>query len=243
MKKAVIAMYALLAIVALAVPANAQDDTTPPKLQALSISSNVIDTSSGPQVVTVTATVTDDLSGVQSVGLGFVAPSGSADVLANLILATGDTYVGDATFPQFSPQGIWTIGWVSFRDNAGNNGFDTNAELQQRGINVVIGNGSLLTAYPREISDMNRPTKKSVSGKVSADVRACEEGTPVRLQRKRSTGWKTIEETWLEFHRFDFNHLSLKTGARYRVYVPAFGLGTPVLTTCGKAAQKFKLES
>jgi hypothetical protein len=123
------------------------------------------------------------------------------------------------------------------------NGFDTNAERQQRGINVVIGNGSLLTAYPREISDMNRPTKKSVSGKVSADVRACEEGTPVRLQRKRSTGWKTIEETWLEFHRFDFNHLSLKTGARYRVYVPAFGLGTPVLTTCGKAAQKFKLES
>jgi hypothetical protein len=41
--------------------------------------------------------------------------------------------------------------------------------------------------------------------------------------------------------RFAFS--SLKTGARSRVYVPAFGLGTPVLTTCGKAAQKFKLES
>jgi hypothetical protein len=57
--------------VALAIPANAQDDTTPPTLQALSLSTNMIDTSGGPQVVTVTATITDDLSGVGSSGIAF----------------------------------------------------------------------------------------------------------------------------------------------------------------------------
>jgi hypothetical protein len=156
---------------------------------------------------------------------------------------SGDTYVGDATFPQYSPEGIWTIGLGIIRDNVGNEYVPSMADLQQRGINVVIGNGSFATSYPRELSDLD-VGKKGVSGKVKAAVGACEEGTPVRLQRKRSTGWKTIEEIWMKYpKRFGFGHLSLKTGARYRVYVPAFGLGTPVLTTCGKAAQKFKLES
>jgi hypothetical protein len=127
---------------------------------------------------------------------------------------SGDTYAGDLTFPQFSPQGIWPIAEVFLRDNAGNNSFPNNADLQQRGINSVIGNGSFETAYSREISRLNY-SKKGMNGRVSAEARACEEGMPVRLQRKRSTGWKTIQASWLEFNNFEFRHLSLKTGVKY----------------------------
>jgi len=240
-KKIGIVFCSMAMLIALAIPANAQDDTTPPKLQALSLSTNMIDTSGGPQVVTVTATITDDLSGVQSAGIDSAAPSGSADVFASLILASGDTYVGDLTFPQFSPQGIWTIAAVSFRDNAANDGFDTNADLYQRGINVVIGNGSFETAYPRQISRLNYG-KTLVNARVSVEGKACD-GTPAQLQRKRSTGWHTIEKTWIVFGSIGFRHQPLKTGAKYRVYVPSFGLGTPVLAKCGKASQKFIVES
>ena len=61
--------------VALAIPANAQDDTTPPKLQALSLSTNMIDTSGGPQVVTVTATGVMPCSEQMPTRAEFSAPS------------------------------------------------------------------------------------------------------------------------------------------------------------------------
>jgi hypothetical protein len=199
--------------------------------------------SSGSAAKNKTATITDDLSGVGSSGISFDQPSGlGGTVFASLELVSGDIYVGDLTFPQFSPEGIWPIDLGSSETTGGNEYIPSTAELQKAGINVVIGNDSFQTAYSREIPAMDF-TNKSVSGKVKAETRACEEGTPVRLQLKRSTGWKTIEETWLESPRFNFNHLSLKTGPRYRVLVPSFGLGTPVVTTCGKASQKFKLES
>jgi hypothetical protein len=236
-KKIGIVLCSGATFVALAIPANAQEDTTPPKLQALSLSTNMIDTSGGPQVVTATATITDDLSGVASAQLYFEAPSGSANVGASLMLVSGDTYVGDLTFSQFAPQGIWTIAAVSLQDNAGNSRFESNADLLQRGINVVVGNGSFETTYSRQISRLNYG-KTLVNANVSAEGKACEAG-PAKLQRKRSTGWDTVQKTWIEFGTARFKHASLKTGAKYRVYVPSFGLGTPVLATCGKASQKF----
>jgi hypothetical protein len=63
--------------------------------------------SSGSAAKNKTATITDDLSGVGSSGISFDQPSGlGGTVFASLELVSGDIYVGDLTFPQFSPEGI-----------------------------------------------------------------------------------------------------------------------------------------
>ncbi len=100
-------------------------DTTPPTLTALSFSAPSINVSSAPQSLTVNATITDDLSGVNYGYAYFTSPSGQQvfGYFAGYDRITGTdlngTYQSTASFPQFLEAGTWTVS-VYLTDNVGN---------------------------------------------------------------------------------------------------------------------------
>jgi hypothetical protein len=102
-------------------------DTVPPAISTLTLSSQTVDVSSGPQSVTVTVHATDTsangtASGVQRV---FVDLSGPRDgAFARLKLASGTTtdgtWTGTLTIPSDARSGTWLVRDVSIQDAAGN---------------------------------------------------------------------------------------------------------------------------
>jgi hypothetical protein len=103
----------------------AQSDTTPPSLVALSFSAASVNVSAAAQNLTVNATITDDLSGVNYGWIEFTSPSGQTagypSVFFTRISGTNlnGGYRATVTFPQFVEPGVWTAS-VYLRDNAGN---------------------------------------------------------------------------------------------------------------------------
>src|SRR5580698_7767988 len=87
-------------------------DVTPPVLRSLTLSPTSINVTNGPQNVTVTARITDDLSGVANSPVAFYSPAGPFDAQvqsgtfgpSNLISgnANDGMYQVKLTFPQNS---------------------------------------------------------------------------------------------------------------------------------------------
>ena len=101
-------------------------DMTAPRIAALAISPDVIDTSAGSATVAIDVRLRDDLSGVDWGTVQFDGPSGqeatawfypekriSGD-------ATDGVYRYDLILPRFSAKGLWTVKQVNLRDAAGN---------------------------------------------------------------------------------------------------------------------------
>jgi len=95
----------------------AEEDNTPPVVHYVDFSPVTdIDVTTGSQIVTVRAHVTDDLSGVENVSPGiFIAPSGQQRVyVTDTHLISGNTldgiWEGTAEFPQYTESGVWTLG-------------------------------------------------------------------------------------------------------------------------------------
>ena len=103
-----------------------QDDVTPPELVELTLDRSEVDVSSGPATITVSARVSDDLSGADMLQLDFVSPSGEQQTtfFDEGVKATGSitdwVYVGAVTLPQFSESGTWTLRYVYVHDEVGN---------------------------------------------------------------------------------------------------------------------------
>ena len=97
-------------------------DITPPTLTAFSFTPTIIDTRSRQAVVTVSVSATDNLSGVRSVFVCFSSPSGGQSSCASRFLspATSVSTTADATFPQFSETGTWTVASLLIDDAVGN---------------------------------------------------------------------------------------------------------------------------
>jgi hypothetical protein len=111
-------------LVAMAV---ATEDTTAPVLTSFSFSPATITTTSGPQVVTINATITDDLSGFDQMMLCFRAPLSGQSVMltfnsGNRIsgTATSGTYQATATFQQYVKNGNWKLTTGALQDAVGN---------------------------------------------------------------------------------------------------------------------------
>lgn len=111
--------------------AHAQEDLTPPTLLDVQFSPETIDTSSGPVTVTVSVHVTDDLSGVQWVVLGFRKPGTTQSIKIDIVpsaswgkLIGGDnlngTYQSDMVLPRYSAYGEWELYYTVLVDNVGN---------------------------------------------------------------------------------------------------------------------------
>ena len=110
---------------------NAQQgyDVTPPVITSIMASPDVVDVSESLQFVTITATGTDDLSGIQYLDGYFSAPTngGLWMSLYPETLANGDVvYVGEIEVPHASSYstaiepGIYTFNYANAYDNAGN---------------------------------------------------------------------------------------------------------------------------
>ncbi|HLJ17422.1 MAG TPA: dockerin type I domain-containing protein [Bryobacteraceae bacterium] len=103
-----------------------QSDTTPPTLVALSFSASTVNVSTAAQNLTVTATITDDLSGVNFGYIEFTSPSGqtAGGFQSGFFTRVSGTdlnggYKATVGFPQFAEPGLWTA-FVYLQDNAGN---------------------------------------------------------------------------------------------------------------------------
>jgi hypothetical protein len=113
----------------------AQSDTTPPSLTSLSFSAGSVNVSAAVQNLTVNATITDDLSGVNYGGIEFFSPSGQY-VSAGFSRISGTNlngaYKATVAFPLFAQPGTWTA-YVYIYDNAGNNSALQSATLVSLG--------------------------------------------------------------------------------------------------------------
>ena len=110
------AIATLAALLALAAPALAED-TSPPQVTAFSITPSSLDTSSARQSVTVTATLTDNLSGIGPSPWVVLHAPGVHGVMAQylgfaLTRVSGDAldgvYSGTEFLPRYSQAGVWT---------------------------------------------------------------------------------------------------------------------------------------
>lgn len=131
-------------------------DITAPTITGINISPPSVDVSAGPQTITVTMDVTDDLSGtIFTPGptgsffgffpVQFRSPSaGQRRYIGNTqyTLISGTPLNGrwEATFtmPQFSEPGIWQIEFLQLRDVAGNQRFLSTANLTALGLTVNL---------------------------------------------------------------------------------------------------------
>ena len=107
-------------------------DATNPVLTAFSLSPNSVDTSGGPQSIAVNFSLTDDLSGLQSVVLYAYDPNNQfSSALYTSFPTSGalsDSYTGSFDLPMGSIEGTWN-GVLSVRDRAGNSFFYVSGSL------------------------------------------------------------------------------------------------------------------
>ena len=155
-----VALATLLALVGLAPPAHTLTDTTPPQLVSLSFSTSTINTSAGPATVTVTAHITDDLSGISFAYGYFYAPSPSSQYVyaplgGNRVSGTAldGIYQVTATFPQYGTTGTWTLGGLTLGDAVGNTQTISTASLVADGFPTQVAvSGTPDTTPPQLVS-------------------------------------------------------------------------------------------
>lgn len=124
---------AVIAALLVLLPATlyAQEDLRPPTLLDVTFEPETFDTSKGPQTVTVTVHVTDDLSGVEWVAMGFRKPGTTQGNAVDIVpgsesteLLDGDhldgRYRATMTLPQYAAYGAWEMYQVVLVDNVGN---------------------------------------------------------------------------------------------------------------------------
>ena len=118
----IVAVFTLLMISTIALAQTS--DTTPPELVAFDFNPKNIDVTAVPQNVTITAQVTDDLSGANSFELTFWSPSGAQSHSAFIPRTGGSaldgTYSGTVEIPQFVESGLWTASVMRLSDMVGN---------------------------------------------------------------------------------------------------------------------------
>jgi hypothetical protein len=148
-------------------------DTTPPQLQNVAFAPSSVDVTAGPQTVTVTLGVSDDLSGVASVGVGFTSPSGRQVRGASLALVDGNeqagTWEAPVQFLQFGESGTWTITQLSFADKVGNFALLDTATLRGLNFPTDVDVISVPDTMPPQLADF-RFTPVSIDTSTSAQT-------------------------------------------------------------------------
>jgi serine protease len=152
----VLAVPALLVSAPSASPRLLDTDTSPPVLQGLSVSPSSVDVTGGSSAVTVTATITDDLSGVVEgvTQLGIESPSRNQISGGPLSRVSADTYKATLTIPQNAEGGAWHLRYVTLRDNAGNSRSMFEAELGAAGFAVSVQVTSVADTAPPSLSTL-----------------------------------------------------------------------------------------
>lgn len=134
-------------------------DTAPPQLVTVSFTPTAVNVIGSAQSVTVTATVTDDLSGTSGVSVRFVSPSGRIFQPINGLglgrisgTALNGVYRGTMSMPQFTEAGVWKLDFVSVSDSVGNSTTLRTANLQALGQPTDLTVTSIQDIEPPRIS-------------------------------------------------------------------------------------------
>lgn len=218
-----------------AVPAQAQSDTTPPSIHSVTVSPTEIDASASSQNVTVTAVITDDLSGVSTnSNVEVYSPSGNQWSYGFFNLVSGDTYSATIGIPQFSESGIWRDWYFYLEDQVGNLAVVDEFELLMAGINVAFGVAPVEDSAGRTMSF--RAGRRRVSGHLDSSLAStCFWYAPITIERRTRLGWKQIGEGLTSFHG-DFS-LRIRKPGKFRAIASEFAIGTPTLTTCARVSK------
>ncbi len=114
-------------------------DITAPQLVSFSLSPTSINTGAGPATITVTAGITDDLSGNYATDVLFQSPNGQFAYasLANTDRISGTptngTFQSNMTIPFLAAHGTWTIEYIYLIDEVGNSRWLSAAQLRALG--------------------------------------------------------------------------------------------------------------
>jgi hypothetical protein len=140
-----------------------QSNILPVELSDFSITPSTIDTTNSSQSVTVTVRVTNAITDVSKVKVGFRSLTGNQFVYVSLDSshrisgnARDGIYSAAAIFPQYSKAGMWQVFEIRVYDSLSNYRNFSGTELVARGITAqlqVISNNEDLT--PPEISDFS----------------------------------------------------------------------------------------
>ena len=180
-------------------------DTTPPQVTNISLSSSSIDVSSGPQPLTVTLTLTDDVSGANPNAdalfgvVGLRSPSGIQEQIlfqGDFSLISGTNLNGSwratHTIPRYSEAGTWTIDFISLEDNAANFQFLDTPQLSSLGLTTtfaVVSSRSdttppTITGFdftPKLFDTSNGPQAVTVTFNVTDDLSGADLSTADRF--------------------------------------------------------------
>jgi hypothetical protein len=125
-------------------------DTTPPALAAISVAPASVDAGTAPAVATVTATITDDLAGVNDTTdpcsiscygtsqIAFMSPSRTQFAVGQFTSIGGDQYAEQVSFPAHAEPGVWHVNNLHLIDTAGNERFLSASDLAAVGLNISI---------------------------------------------------------------------------------------------------------
>ena len=121
------------------------EDTMPPTIQSLDFTPKAVDVSDGPQSITVTTRITDNLSGYNWGWFGFQSPTGTQGAGAYVYggaRISGDSNDGVYQFqvyiPQFSETGDWHVPNFQIYDSTGNFGNYSGAYLATLGFPTTL---------------------------------------------------------------------------------------------------------
>ena len=141
----------LAALLAVASPARAAEDSTPPQILSFSITPSEVNTEFADQTLTVTMTLTDDMTGVASDGdsplingvsysssqMNMVPLIGTQQVIGGLSRVSGTdmngVYTTTITLARGSKEGVWHVGDLYLRDKIGNS-----VSLDADGLNSLL---------------------------------------------------------------------------------------------------------
>lgn len=136
LSKVAVASVAALVCIVLSAPLAVAQDTTPPALTDFTFSPIVVNTTSSSATVDVTAHVTDNLSGVQSVVVYFESPSLQHGTSGIMTLSSGTiingTWTASITFPQYGEPGMYVCR-LETSDKLGNVRYYSSSDLQSLG--------------------------------------------------------------------------------------------------------------
>ena len=118
----------------------AQSDVTPPVVAELSISPKYVDTSAEPQIITITAHITDDLSGLRYLAIWFGPFLYDHDQDKSVVMQDTDIVSGTPTdgmyettltLPRYSADGRWIARYAIIDDQVGNRAScNTNGQME-----------------------------------------------------------------------------------------------------------------
>src|SRR5260370_7688366 len=127
-------------------------DTQPPVLTSFTFSPMAVNTTTSSASVTVTAQVTDNLSGIEEVDTEFLSPLGDQYQRCGMSLSSGTnlngTYQCTITIPAYSEAGTWSVDSVYVQDNVGNWQQYTTNQLSALGFPTQLHVTSSPTPHP-----------------------------------------------------------------------------------------------